>query len=109
MLQKQQEGDVLPPNPYFPFQESQCSSCFPASRKLRGLTWFSERDDFMELSYVFALSGLILLTMVTWACILATTALLLPRQSAKAEATLEGSPVASFFGGLGMAILVIFA
>ena len=62
----------------------------------------------MTLAQVWAITGLILLTMVTWACILATVALLLPRQSGKAEATLEGSPVACFFGGLGMAIFLIF-
>ncbi|HLV80398.1 MAG TPA: hypothetical protein VKT32_08950 [Chthonomonadaceae bacterium] len=62
----------------------------------------------MTLAQVFAIVGLILLSMVTWACILATTALLLPRQSSKAETTLEGAPVASFFGGLGMMIILLF-
>ena len=63
----------------------------------------------MTLAQVLAATGLILLGIVTWACILATTALLLPRQAAKAETTLTGSPVACFFGGLGMAIVLIIS
>jgi hypothetical protein len=61
----------------------------------------------MTLAQVLAATGLILLTMVTWACMLATVALLFPRQSEKAEATLAGSPAACFFGGLGMAIILM--
>ena len=61
----------------------------------------------MTLAQVLAFTGIILLSMVTWACMLPTIALLLPRQTIKAETTLENSPVASFFGGLGMAILLM--
>jgi len=60
----------------------------------------------MSLAYVQAAAATVIYLIATWAGLMISMALLLPKQASKAEATLEKSPGRTFGVGIGMALIL---